>query len=159
MVTERTPLLVQNARISGYVSIGKKWRQKKPKRKKSCRVERISCCKKGRLKAVWRKAMKKRLLSMLLICSSAPAHSLTGNEWLALWQGDDYDKFQAAGYLAGAWETQSFFGTGGKCHDEPIGVTLGQYRKVVIKFMESNPSTHIFRCPLFPLWRRSRLGA
>ena len=88
--------------------------------------------------------MKKRLLSMLLICSSAPAHSLTGNEWLALWQGDDYDKFQAAGYLAGAWETQSFFGTGGKCHDEPIGVTLGQYRKVVIKFMESNPSdTHL----------------
>ena len=34
MVTERTPLLVQNARISGYVSIGKKWRQKKPKEKK-----------------------------------------------------------------------------------------------------------------------------
>ena len=34
MVTERTPLLVQNARISGYVSIGKKMASEKSRKRK-----------------------------------------------------------------------------------------------------------------------------
>ena len=95
--------------------------------------------------------MRKTIITLLLATVSMPAASaITGNEWLAFESGDDIEKLYALGYFQGVMETQFAVGMLGLCIDKPENATHGQAQKIVIKWMNENPSeTHTAAITIF----------
>lgn len=79
--------------------------------------------------------MKKLLLSLLFVSASASAHFIDGNDLNNRIHGDVGPRNFALGYLAGVADAMD-----GSTHCIPDGVTLGQLRELMTRFMNKNVS-------------------
>ena len=79
--------------------------------------------------------MKKLLITLALVASTANAGFMTGNDLYTRMQGDEADRTIAMAYVAGAFDAYQ-----GVVHCAPQGVTLIQVRDMVRKHLEAEPT-------------------
>lgn len=83
--------------------------------------------------------MKKILAGLLFVPVIAHASFYTGNDLFSKMNGDSYDKFVAAGYVMGVYDSLNKI-----LFCAPANVTLGQVTDMVKQYLEVNPSRRHF---------------
>jgi hypothetical protein len=83
-----------------------------------------------------RNQMKKLTAIAALVCGTAHAEFLTGNDLLAKFNGSDIQQMVGLGYVIGVFDA-----TMGAAHCPPANVTSGQVQDVVKNHLIATPST------------------
>ena len=89
------------------------------------------------------------ILASVFISGSGITQAITGNELLADLDDDGYfSKGFAMGFIVAVTESFVGYGFAKECLVLPNGVSNGQLKDIVRKFLENNPETRHYQAPV-----------
>ena len=90
--------------------------------------------------------MRKLLVALLMVPTIAHAEFMTGNQLHSKLTGTDVsERIQALGYIQGVFDAGQHFR---HCAPDNIGITAGQVRDIVLKYLNERPELRNFTADL-----------
>lgn len=102
------------------------------------------------------------ILASVVTAACGNAGALTGNEFLASAEGNDFDKAMAIGFVKGVYAGQQNMAMFAKAYPDHFGlkvipcfpgnVTAGQAQSVMVKYLQENPERRHEDAYLIAYW-------